>query len=286
LLVGASAAPGQGTPPPCPAGVVAHAVVGAADWLTDESGGRLYATHPITFGIGFPDDGPGIEPGSEVFTPPAGAVRASDDLGANGAIPDQGIGESASVVDVLAQPGPVPVSVSWVQSDGSQQGECSAATSATFALLGAVPARLTRPKSTPGLPDESRVRVKLPRSGPDLGALEVRYRAVKAERFPGPGVRARTVTIPLVRASTHNPQRAVTFRTGGLKLLVEPQSDDLRTPVLFTFHAKANPGRGTRYGYDLALLQGGTRVGRLRVAGQCHRVSGFVLCSRKRVSLR
>jgi hypothetical protein len=67
---------------------------------------------------------------------------------------------------------------------------------------------------------------------------------------------------------------------------MEPQLDDLRTPVIFTFHAQPKPGRGTRFGYDLDVFQGGSRSARLRVAGQCHRVAGFVSCSLKRVSLR
>jgi hypothetical protein len=271
-FVAASAAPGQSTPPPCSAGAVARPVVGAADYLAAEGDTRLFSTHPITIGIGFADDGPGIEPGSEAFALPPGATRVSDDLASNGAVPSQGIGESATVVEVLEQTGPLPVTVSWVQSDGTQQGRCSGATSATFALLGAVPARLTRPKSTGGLPDESTVRLKLPRTGGDLLPLEIRYRAVKGQHFPRAGVRARTVTVPLVSGgSGHQSPHTVTVRTGGLRLTMEPQVDDLVTPVLFTFEARPKGGRGTRF---------------LRVAGQCHRIGGFVACSRKRVSLR
>jgi hypothetical protein len=286
LGAGASGAPGQSTPPPCSAAVVAHPVVGAVDYLA-EGDSRLFATHPITIGIGFADDGPGIDPGSEVFTLPPGATRVSDDLGANGAIPDQGIGESASVVEVFAQPGSLPVTVSWVQSDGTQQGQCSASTSATFALLGVTHVRLTRPKATPGLPDESIVRLKLPRTGGDLLPVEIRYRAVKVQRFPGASVRAKTVTVPLVASGSGQPApRNVVVRTGGLKLLMEPQLDNLLAPVTFTFSAKPKPGRGTRYGYDLDVFQGGQRATRLRVSGQCHRIAGLVVCSFKRVSLR
>jgi hypothetical protein len=95
------------------------------------------------------------------------------------------------------------------------------------------------------------------------------------------------VTVPLVSdGSGHHDPRTVTVRTGGLQLTMEPQVGDLLTPVVFTFHAQPKPGRGTRFGYDLAVFQGGRRAGRLRVAGQCHRIAGFVSCSRRRMSLR
>jgi hypothetical protein len=285
-LVAASTAPGQATPPPCAAGVAAHPALGAADLLADGGDTRLFATHPITVAVGFAVDGPEIEPGSEAFALPPGATRVSDELAANGAIPDEGIGESAAVVEVLPQAGPFPVTVSWVQADGTDHGQCAAGASATFALEPAVPVRLTRPRTTPGLPEESTVRLKLPRTGPDLLPVRIRYRAVTAARFPGAHARSRTVTIPLVTDGSGDDPRTVTVRTGGLKLRIEPQLGDLRTPAILTFDAEPKPGRGTRFGYELAVFQGATRTGRLRVAGQCHRNGGFVSCSRRRISLR
>jgi hypothetical protein len=95
------------------------------------------------------------------------------------------------------------------------------------------------------------------------------------------------MTVPLVPGgSGHHGPRAVTVRTGGLRMRMEPQVGDLLTPVIFTLEAEPRVGRGTRFGYDLQVFQGGRRVGRLRVAGQCHRNAGFVSCSRKRVSLQ
>jgi hypothetical protein len=257
-------------------------VLASADLLAAEGDARLFATHPVTIGIGFPDDGPGIEYASEQFSVPPGAVRASDDLASNAGVPSQGIGESAFVVEVIDAPGPLPVGVSWVQSDGTAHGRCSATTSTSLSLLPATPARLTRPKVTGGLPDESTVRLRLPAIGPDLDPLEIRYRAVKAERFPRAGVRPRVVAVPLAGG---RPPHPVTVRTGGLRVRIEPQLDDLRTPVTFTFETKPSPGRGTRYGYDLQVWQGGRRASRLRAAGRCQRTGGFLSCTRKRLAL-
>jgi hypothetical protein len=42
--------------------------------------------------------------------------------------------------------------------------------------------------------------------------------------------------------------------------------------------------KGSPYGYDLGIYQGGARRARLRVAGRCIRNGGFVSCSKSRIA--
>jgi hypothetical protein len=133
LAFAATGAPGQSPPPACAAGVVAHPVLGAHGYPEGESGdARLFATHPITLTAGFPSDGPPTNADVVIAIPP-GFVRSSDELSAGGAIAPQFSGELVSTVVLGDQPGALPLTATWTQSDGTDQGVCagSATTSAS-----------------------------------------------------------------------------------------------------------------------------------------------------------
>jgi hypothetical protein len=185
------------------------------------------------------------------------------------------------------QPGSYPATVSWTQYDAATDATCAGLASTTFSLAAPAPPHLTKPRTTRGLPDESRVTLKFP-AGADERPLVVRYRAIAKRRFPGPGVRVHTFTVPLlVNPYGHAPPIRGAVRVGGLKVTIGPERTlDGTFPLgpQFTFHVHVSP-HGTPYGYEIAILQGGRRVTRLRVTGSCIRNGGFVTCRRTRLRL-
>jgi hypothetical protein len=280
----APGAPGQSPPPACAAGVVAHPVLGAAGYPEGEQGdARLFATHPVTLAAGFPSDGPPTNADAAIAIPP-GFVSAPDELSTNGAIPSPFSGEIVSAVVLGDQPGALPLNVTWTQSDGTAQGVCAGSASASFTTLPAVRPRLTRPKVTRGLPDESTVKLVLSRTGIDLRPVEIRYRAVSAKRFPAARVPAKVVTFALRSSDPgFERNRPARFRTGALRVVMEGENaETLLTGITFTFNIRVSP-TGSPYGYDLGVYQGGTRSARLRVAGRCIRSSGLVSCPKPRI---
>ena len=142
---------------------------------------------------------------------PPGFVRRSDELSANGAVGTQFSGEVVSTVVLGEQPGALPLTVTWTQSDGTAQGVCAGSASASFTTLPAIRPHLIRPKVTRGLPDESIVK------------------------------------------------------------------------LVFPFNIRVSP-RGSPYGYDLGIYQGGARRARLRVAGRCIHNGGFISTSKPRIA--
>ncbi len=264
LGIASSPAGGQGEPP-CPPDVLAQPVFGSADYPS--GGHHLFATHPVTIGAGFPAAGPtatvtgfsaaGLTPVTDEFSEqPFGSFD----------------GDVTSITVRGDQPGSYPATVTWTQNDAAEN-TCAGSASTSVALAAATPPRLTKPRVTPGLNTESVVKLRVPAGG-DLRPVEIRYRAVAKRRFPGSGARAHKFTFPLIKPeSDDGPLFHGSVRVGGLKLLIgtDPQ---------FTFTVRARP-RGTPYGYDLQILQGGRRVSRLRVSGRCARHGGLVTCKRK-----
>jgi hypothetical protein len=265
---------------------MAHPVLGARGFPEGEDGDtRLFATHPVTLAAGFPSTGPATNADVVIATPP-GFVRVSDDLGTNGAIPTPFDGEIVGAVVQGEQPGPLPLHATWTQSDGTSQGVCAGSASASFTMLPAIRPHLTRPRVTRGLPDESTVKLAFPKAGGDFRPVEIRYRAVRARRFPARHVHAKVVTFAIRSTDPGFPHRGVRVKTGALRVLMEGEDGEtLVTGIKFTFSVRASP-KGSPFGYDLDVYQGGTRSARLRVAGRCIRTSGLVTCSKPRVARR
>jgi hypothetical protein len=283
LGLATSTAPGQGEPP-CAPGVAAQPVFGSGDY-PDAVGAALFATHAVTIGAGFPSSGPA--PTVTGFSVAPGLTPVSDELGTRPFTSFDG--DVEAIIVTGDQPGSYPATVTWTQYDPATDRSCAGSASTTFSLAAPSPPRLTKPRVTGGLPDESTVRLKFPK-GADERPLVVRYRAVAKRRFPGPGVRAHTFTVPLlVNPYGHTPAVRGTVRVGGLKVTIGPERTLNGTFPLgpqFTFNVRPRPyPRGTPYGYDIEILQGGRRVTRLRVTGRCGRVGGLVTCKRGKLRL-
>jgi hypothetical protein len=263
---------------------MAHPVLGARGYPEGEDGDtRLFATHPITLAAGFPSDGPSTNADVAIAIPP-GFVPSSDELSTNGAIATPFSGEIVNSVVLGDQPGALPLNATWTQSDGTDQGVCAGSASASFTTLPAVAPRLTRPKVTRGLLSESTVKLVFPKAGGDLRPVEIRYRAVRHKRFPSARVRARIVTFALRSSDPgFKRNRPARVKTGALRVLMEGEDGEtLLTGITFTFSIRVSP-KGSPYGYDLGIDQGGVRRARLRVAGRCIRNGGFITCSKPRI---
>jgi hypothetical protein len=285
LALGVATAPAGGQDePPCTPGVAAQPVFGSGDYPDAVGAGHpLFATHAVTIGAGFPSDGPTATVTG--FSVASGLTQLSDELATQPFSSFDGDVQAITVVG--EQPGNFPATVSWTQYDATADRTCAGSASTTFSLAAPAPPHLSKPRATRGLPDESRVTLEFP-AGADERPLVVRYRAVAKRRFPGAGARVHTFTVPLlVNPYGHARPIQGTVRVGGLKATIGPERTLNGTFPLgpqFTFHVKASP-RGTPFGYEIAVLQGGRRVTRLRVTGRCIRVAGLVTCRRGKLRL-
>jgi hypothetical protein len=283
LGLAASPAGGQGEPP-CSPDIAAQPVFGVGDY-PDRVGDPLFATHAVTIGAGFPSSGPTATVTG--FSAGQGLTPVSDELGTQPLPSFDGDVQALTVTG--DQPGSYPATVTWTQFDPAADANCSGSASTTFSLAAPSPPHLTKPRATRGLPDESRVTLKFP-AGADERPLVVRYRAVAKRRFPGHGARVHAFTVPLlVNPYGHATPIHGTVRVGGLKVTIGPERTLNGTFPLgpqFVFHVRARPyPRGTPYGYEIEILQGGRRVTRLRVTGRCGRVGGLVTCKRGKLRL-
>jgi hypothetical protein len=285
LVVTLSPAPAQAPLPECASDVAAHPAFAAGDaFETDQADKQLFATHPITLTVGFRSGEPQGDPFTEVFTAPPGFThvtgRAKDEYAVD-ALPAAKYEELEAAVVIGAQPGPFPASVRWTQTQETG-GKCTSSASGDFTLQPAAPPKLSRPKVTGGLLDESTVKLAIPRRGADLRPIEVRYRAHGRQRFPGPAVPVKTMTFPQLDSDSGRRSK-LRVRTHNLRLTMDPSF--LRTIGMdFVFDVGTSP-KGSPYGYDLQVLQGGQQTARLRVSGRCKRTGGAVECAFKRIKL-
>jgi hypothetical protein len=278
-------APAQAPPPECAPGVAAHPAFAAGDaFHTDQADKQLFATHPITLAVGFRSGEPQGDPLTEVFTAPPGFTRvtgSAKDEYAVDALPAANYEELDAAVVIGGQPGPFPASVRWTQTQETG-GKCTSSASGDFTLQPATPPKLSRPKVTRGLLDESTVKLSIPRRGADLRPIEVRYRAHGRQRFPGAAVPVKTITFPQLESDSGRRSR-LRVRTHNLRVTMDPSS--LQTTGMdFVFDAGTSPN-GSPYGYDLQVFQSGQQIARLRVSGKCKRTGGAVECAFKRIKL-
>jgi hypothetical protein len=250
-----------------------------------ESGGtdtRDYASHPMTISAAFPlaaeaDTFGAVWTLPPAFTvlPPAPVRSLRDDT------------DSATVEGIPQSAGAYPVTVTWTQTDGTHSGRCSGSASTSFDVTAAKQPKLRRPKVTPGLPDESTVKLVLPRHGGDLRPLEVHVRWVRAQRFPGAGAHERVVTVPQLASDPAFARLGGTVvHAGGLRINVDPTLSEQLNGLSFIVDARVSYTRQSiPFGYELDVRQGGRTATRLRVAGRCRFFVGFVTCRTKRISL-
>ena len=279
---GAAGAQDQG-PPPCQAGVMAAPAFTVVD--EPESGGadtHDYASHPMTIAAAFPLAAEVDTFGAVWTLPPPFTVLAP--------APVRGLRDdtdSATVEGIPQTAGAYPVTVAWTQTDGTRSGHCSGSASTTFDVTAATQPKLRRPRVTPGLPDESTVKLVLARHGGDLRPLEVHVRWVRAQRFPGARAHERIVTVPQLASDPAFARLSGTvIHAGGLRINVDPTLSEQLNGLSFIVQAHVSFTRQSiPFGYEIDVHQGGRTATRLRVAGRCRFFVGLVSCKRTRIRL-
>jgi hypothetical protein len=261
LLAALAAAPTAlaAAPPPCSPAVAARPVFTVTDAEDGRGDTRLTATHDIVVNVEFPPEGAdGVDP--RWSGPPGVPMLNQRSRGAREI-------DLTSPYDAGFQPpaaGPLPVTVSWQQSDGTQSGRCSSSASTTLNIEAARRIRVPRPRSL-ARSTEYTMSLAFGRDA-HLGPVDVRLRSARGARFPGPRVPFRSARRVLRPTDTGTFRRQLLF-TPFLRVMIESQIDPrglLVTPLVRAI--RTNP----RLGYELELRQGGRRLVRIRAAGSCN----------------
>lgn len=255
---------GAQTPPACAPGVAVTPAFKAADQQDRNQATNLTATHVIAVAAVFPEGSPfSVDDSTARWTGPPGVpMFAHRDLNV-----DVGDASVASLIGFIPTAvGPLPVSVTWQQSDGTRGGVCSASASASFSITPAKPLRPGRPRgsSSPSARDDSEYTWDTSiRADSDRRPLEVRVRSVRGAHLPGPRVRFKTFTIAL--RETDPGWRARRRMLVPFMQVIGSNEGGFVHLLVGMRGVTANP----KLGYELELRQGTRRVGRIRAAGSC-----------------
>jgi hypothetical protein len=258
------AAPAAAQTPACPAGVAVTPAFKAADPLHGNRPTVLTATHVIAVTAEFPEGGPiTADDFTAKWTGPPGVPmithrsRNADDVDIGG--PNQ-IGFEPKAA------GPLPVSVTWQQSDGTRSGMCTGSASTTLKILAAKPLHPGRPRGTSAASarDDSEYTWDTNiAADSDRRPLEVRVRSVRGAHLPGPRVAFKTVTIAL-RPTDPGWEASRQILAPFLQVIATNEGSFAHL-IVHMRRVTANP----KLGYELVLRQGKRRVGRIRAAGSC-----------------
>jgi hypothetical protein len=227
--------------PPCAPGTFPVPEIRSTDRY---DGARLTATHPIGLEARFASD----DPGGVTWS---GAGVRGDTL-------------------LAPLPGPVVVRASWEQFPPSGN-ECTASTAATLNVQPAVtPKLVARRPSFAGIAFD----LRFVRAAPNLGPLELRLRAVRGPRLPGPRVRfvVRSLNVLNEQSRTFATQIHVTLHADPSQMF-DSRNRLLRNPYITFVVGGGHIGKRFQrrgYGFELQVSQGGRRIGRARgTADRC-----------------
>jgi hypothetical protein len=265
-LLASSGPAGAQTPPPCPPGVAATPTFKATDHDDGDQATNLTATHAIAVGAGFSDSQLSVDDTTAKWTGPPGVpVFAHRELNVD--LGDAGVGSIAGFIPKAA--GPLPVSVTWQQSDGTRGGRCSASASATFPILAAKRLRPSLPRGTASRTahdDSEYTWFTNVRRDSDRTPVVVRLRSVRGARLPGPRVRFKSFTLSLRETDrAFGARRSVSWPFVGATATYEGGGIGFVNLRVGIGRVTSNP----RLGYELELRQGTRRLGRIRAAGRC-----------------
>lgn len=261
--VATSGAGAQSAVGPCAPGTVTSATVTVQD-SGGPNGGSATATHSLLLQVDFGDSSVVDRDSIQFSAPPPATLK-----------PD-GPSEFSGLFDDT--PGPVPITVTWLQSISGSIDECSAGTSATIQLQAPVPVHLSKPP----IRDVSRGGWEwVTRIGPhaDRRPIEVRVRGVRKAKLPGSQVPFKIATVSL-RAQDPGLGKTRYFRTP--RFLVTATYQDrfelVGEPRTKSVHEKP-------LGYEILVLQAGHQLAHIRAAGKCGDLFG-VGCTMRIVKIQ
>jgi hypothetical protein len=249
------------------AGAAAPATFSAED-LEANSQTVLTATHSIQVELSFNSGGPSPDDTTVAFSGPPGMPLFSS--------PSGSVGKRLSLggTRVVYQPGaagPLVVTATWLQDDGSGNGTmCSASASTTLQISPATPLRLTDPRHVRG------VHVHLRRDSDwkwetdigkttDLRPLQIRVRGTHKARLPGASVPFKTLNVGIRLSDTSYGGRQRSLATPHWRTIV--LADD--SAIGLQGNVSVGGIRNKPLSYELQVLQAGRLVARLAAAGKC-----------------
>jgi hypothetical protein len=257
---------------PCAPGTSLTPTITVRDQQDPRSDRSLTATHDIvlfaewpTGGASFADDataswsGP---PGVPMFTQRSPGARALE------------ISSPSAVGFLPAAADPLPVTVTWEQTDNNSGAKCTGSFTTTLQIAAAKPLRPGPPRSGGRVvrsTTEYQWLIAIGRNR-DRSPLEVRFRAVRGAHLPGPRVRFKSAKFILrpTDTSASGSTRPRVLQGGSAQLRTELQAlegteADALSLTFRVLHRSTNP----RLGYEIQILQGGRRIARLRAASRC-----------------
>jgi hypothetical protein len=259
-LGAASQSRGQVPPPPCSSAVAGQPTFSASD-LDERLSSRLIATHTIKVTADLSET---VVDGSVTFSMPPSAtvIRPDGDVNAG----------PWGLIFFSEESGPVSVTATWTQDDGSG-GTCASSASTTLQLQSATPiGRMTNALAAAHQHPNFRfdlswiVGADVGRTA-DLDPVQVMARGVSQPRLPGAKLPFKTVTVPL-RLGDPGFNDAKTYRINLPRWMIGAGGDQGG----FTLRGDARDltPRNATLGYEVKVLQSGRLLARLRLAGRCN----------------
>jgi hypothetical protein len=263
-LVVALVRPATGGAAPCPPGTSLTPTITANDPLDGDR--ELSATHVIVLTAEWPAGGAAFaDDATAVWTGPAGVpIYTSRSPGARQL--EIGAG-SAGFLPPAA--GPLPVTVTWEQTDNNTGARCTGSFSTTLQIAAARPLRPRSPR--PGGSSGYTWSIAIARNA-NRSPLEVRFRAVRGARLPGatvPFKRAKFILRPTDTSAQGSTRRRV-LNGISAKLAAELTQEGASLDGLLLTFSVLRRSTNPSLGYEIQLLQGGRRVARLRTAARCN----------------
>ena len=257
----ASQSRGQAPPPPCSSAVAGQPTFSASD-LDELLSSRLIATHTIQVTTDFGETL--VDDGSVRFSVPPSAtvIRPHGDVNAG----------QGGLIFYSERSGPVPVTATWTQDDGSG-GTCAGSASTTLQLQPATPiGRMTNTRAAehqhPNLKFDLlwSFGVDVGRTA-DLDPVRVMARGVSRPRLPGAKPPFKSVTVPL-RVGDPGFIDAKTYRINVPRWTIRTGGD--HHAFYISGDARGTSPRYATLGYEVKVLQSGRQLARLRLAGRCN----------------
>lgn len=279
LVVALTSQAGAQSNPACPAGVVTPVSFAVQD-VEAGSDTTFTATHTLQVDVTFNTGGPAVDESTIQISAPPG-VPVFNGGGPAGKRLDLGSGRAA--VQPSA-PGPLTITATWTQDDGSSTGSnCTGSGSTTVQVGAPTPLRLSDPRHRRGIHVHLKYDIDWKwgtniGKTTDLRPVEVRLRGVSRARLPSGKVPFKTATIALRQSDASYGLSERHLRSP--HWFVGAEGDD--SAIGLRGQVRGLGLRDKPLGYELQVLQGGRLIARLAAAGKCDDVQ----CNFKTLKLK
>jgi hypothetical protein len=239
---------------PCAPGTATSATIGIEDYEGGKGGqslvGSATATHTIRVSVDFGDSTVVDDESVKLSVSPPATIDTDSILHTD-------------------TPGPLPITVTWLQRLPDSIDECSASASTTIQVQAPVPLRLSkRPKRliTKYSGGFSSATVIGPHA--DRRPIEVRLRSWRRAKLPGAQVPFKSTTVGLRATDKGFDRPAHGLRTPRYSVLAYFIPRD-RQVFIIDARSKVGSIKEKPVGFEIVVLQAGRQLARIRGAGKC-----------------